>query len=220
MAAILSRRAFPYSAAMGWLLAAIYDTAMTEVERACLLDWRAALLRHAAGDVLEVGAGTGANLQHYPEAVTRLVLAEPDADMRRRLRERTQRHALAPEVSAFTMEDLGYPDASFDVVVSTLVLCTVERPERALGEARRVLRPGGKLLFIEHVAAEQHSSRRRWQGRIEPLWRRMAGNCHLTRDTEQSITDAGFAFASLEHESLRRAFPFVRPSVRGVAVRS
>jgi SAM-dependent methyltransferase len=193
---------------------------MKEVERACLLDWRAALLQHAAGRVLEVGAGTGANLAHYSSDVDRLVVSEPDADMRRRLHARAGEHPLEPEVAAFTMEDLGYPDGSFDTVVSTLVLCSVERPERALGEARRVLRPGGKLLFIEHVAAEEHSSRRRWQHRIEPLWRKVSGNCRITRDTEDAISRAGFEFASIERDSLRRAFPFVRPSVRGIAVRS
>ena len=167
--------------------------------------------------MLEVGAGTGVNLAYYPKGV-RLVLAEPDRDMAKRLEGRMSgtRHD-GTRVDAADAEALPYPDASFDVVVSTLVLCSVARPGRALEEIGRVLRPGGRLVFIEHVGAEVGSSRRAWQGRIEPVWKHVAGGCCLTRDTRTSIARAGLTFERIDEESMRKALPFVRPSIRGVA---
>jgi hypothetical protein len=80
-----------------------------------------------------------------------------------------------------------------------------------------VLRPGGRLLFVEHVAARQHSARRAWQHRMEPIWRRVAGNCHLTRDTEHAIRSVGFEIERIDRESMRKAMPLIRPCIRGVA---
>ena len=109
------------------------------------------------------------------------------------------------------------PDASFDAVVCTLVLCSVQDVQVALTEIFRVLRPGGRLLFVEHVAARQHSTRLAWQRRLEPIWKRVAGNCHLTRDTEQAIRAVGFQFERIERESMRKAMPLIRPCIRGAA---
>ncbi len=203
---------------MSKLMAAIYDRMMAGTEEACLAAWRAEVLAVAQGDVLEVGAGTGANLRHYPQAVERLRLAEPDPDMRRLLSsEAAKWTGMQVEVVDHTMEQLPYPSAVFDTVVCTLVLCSVSDPPRAVREAYRVLKPGGSLVFIEHVAAATGTSLRVWQGRIEPLWHRLAGNCHLTRMTERTIGEAGFSMVSIQRQSLRKALPFVRPSIRGVA---
>ena len=180
---------------MSRLFAAIYDPFMRRTEQACLVAWRRELLSGLSGRVLEVGAGTGANLPHYPPAVTSLVLAEPDE------------HMLARPL----------PDATVDAVVSTLVLCSVPDPARALQELSRVLRPGGSLVFLEHVAAAGGSSRLEWQRRIEPVWKRIAGNCHLTRPTEDSLREAGFVVEQVTRESMRKAMPWFRPTVRGVA---
>src|SRR5688572_16212135 len=198
---------------MSRLLAAIYDRLMHATEEACLQSWRAELLRSLDGEVLEVGAGTGANLAHYPE-LRRLVLAEPDPFMRRRL---AARAPAGVEVADASLQALPFADGSFDAVVATLVLCSVADVGRALSEIRRVLRPRGRLFFIEHVAAADGSRRRRWQGRVEPLWRRLMGNCHLARDTEGELRRAGFTLEAITRESLRRAFPLVRPSIRGAA---
>lgn len=205
---------------MSWLMATFYDRACTHAEQAGLSVWRAQLLANIEGDVLEVGAGTGLNLPHYPQAVTRLVLSEPDRHMRRQLgRKSVTRLGVKVEVVPASLDGLPMADASFDAVVATLVLCSVANPARALSEIRRVLRPGGRFAFLEHVAADPHhaAARYRWQGRIEPVWKRMAGNCHLRRQTEQSIEEAGFAIEWIQREGLPKAPFWVRPSIRGVA---
>src|SRR5689334_5910296 len=122
--------------------AAIYDPFLAAGERQGMAARRAALLSRARGEVLEVGAGTGLNVGHYPDAVTRLVLTEPVAPMARRLRSRAARRP-GTEVVQARAEDLPVPSASVDTVVSTMVLCTVEDVDAALAEVVRVLRPGG-----------------------------------------------------------------------------
>jgi ubiquinone/menaquinone biosynthesis C-methylase UbiE len=199
------------------LLAAIYDRFMRASEDACLASWRRELLADAGGDLLEIGAGTGANLAHYPPRLSRLVLAEPDAHMRARLAARVAAAGRAAEIVDAPAEHLPFADATFDVVVSTLVLCSVPEPARALGEVHRVLRPGGRLVFLEHVAAEGDRGRRFWQRLLEPPWRLVSGNCHVTRRTAASIAAAGFALEAVTRESVRKALPIVRPSVRGQA---
>lgn len=202
---------------MSWFMASIYDWFMRDMERACGSAWRQELLRDLRGDVLEIGAGTGRNLDHYTSP-SRVVLAEPDPHMAAKLRARLAASPPAYDVSVvpWEAEKLESGDASFDAVVSTLVLCSVRDPARVLSEVKRVLRPGGRLLFLEHVAAEQ-PSRRAWQRRLEPMWRPVAGNCHLTRDTARSIEAAGFRFETLTSESARKALPIVRATIRGVA---
>jgi ubiquinone/menaquinone biosynthesis C-methylase UbiE len=203
---------------VSWLFAAIYDPFMQKSEEACLASWRADLLADAAGDVLEIGAGTGANVPFYPPAVERLVLTEPDASMLARLSRRLPAaRAKKVETLAAPVSALPFVARSFDVVVSTLVLCSVPDVPRALAEVRRVLRPGGLFVFLEHVAAVNDPSRLAWQRRIEPFWKVISGNCHLTRRTADAIRAAGFAVEKETRESMRKALPFVRPSVRGVA---
>ncbi len=203
---------------MPWLMSAIYDRFMAASEEACLGQWRQALLLDLSGDVLEVGAGTGVNLPHYPPAVTRLVLSEPDVTMARMLQVRLQ-NAPRPgtEIAIADAETLPFADASFDAVVATLLLCSVASPAQALAEMRRVLRPGGAFVFLEHVGAPEGTSRRAWQGRIEPMWKHVAGNCHLTRQTQDAIAASGLLVGDVQHASMRRALPFLRPTVRGVA---
>lgn len=201
---------------MPWLMASVYNSVMAGAEDACLREWRASLLGGLRGRVLEIGAGTGASIPCYPAAVEQLVLAEPDPHMRRQLQARVAEHRHIRVIDD-AVEQLSEPDASFDAVVSSLVLCSVTTVPRALAEIRRVLRPGGELVFLEHVAAHDNPRRLRWQRRVEPIWRRVAGNCHLTRDTERAILDAGFEIEHIERESVRKVVPLVRPSIRGRA---
>lgn len=203
---------------MPWLLATLYDRFMQRTEAAVLGAWRAELLRDLSGDVLEIGAGTGANLVHYPPAVGRLVLMEPDRHMRRRLeaRCRTLRRSNV-EIVAGPLEDLLAAGASFDAVAASLVFCSVPDLPHTLRVTRDLLRPGGRLLFMEHVAAPPDTGTFTWQRRLEPLWRRVAGNCHLTRRTEEAIRDAGFQIERIERESLAQAPAIVRSSIRGIA---
>jgi ubiquinone/menaquinone biosynthesis C-methylase UbiE len=197
---------------MPWLMASLYDRTMRGAEIACLRGWRAELLADLSGTVLEVGAGTGANVPHYPASVDRLVLSEPDAHMRRLLR---ARHGVEAEQAA--VDALPMADESFDAVVATLLLCSVSDQAGALAEIWRVLRPGGRYVFIEHTAAVDDPRRYRLQRWVEPVWRRVADNCHTTRRTDQAIAAAGFTMERIERGSIRKAFPWVRPSVRGVA---
>jgi len=205
---------------LSWLQAQSYDRMMSSAEQACLHGWRAELVGEAEGDVLELGAGTGLNLEHYrASGITRLVLAEPDAHMRMKLRQAVR---LSPRAGRVELRDdaaeaLRFPDESFDVVVATLILCTVADPTRAVSEMTRVLRPGGCLLYLEHVAAEGNEERLRWQRRLEPAWKQLAGNCHLTRRTHLVLEQGGLELEGMVRESMRKAFPWVRPTIRGVA---
>ena len=205
---------------MSWLLAHFYDRMMAAPEQACLSAWRKQLLAEVSGEVLELGAGTGASLPFYGPRVTRLVLAEPDPHMRRKLEERLGSGLDGrAEAHAASAVALPFPDASFDVAVSMLVLCSVQDLEASLAELHRVLRPAGRLVFLEHVAADTNPGRLRWQRRLQPAWRLAAGNCHLARDTTAAIEAAGFTFETLQKESIRTAMPLARPSIRGVARR-
>jgi ubiquinone/menaquinone biosynthesis C-methylase UbiE len=195
----------------GRIFAAFYDRVMKATEENGLRDARREVLAGASGRVLEIGAGTGANLGLYPPAVTGLVLTEPEEPMARRLRPR----AGAAEVVVAPAEKLPFDDASFDTVVCTLVLCTVGDPDVALGEIRRVLRPGGRVLLIEHVRAEDPGLAR-WQDRLEPVQTRIAHGCHPNRDTAALLERAGFA-VDVTGWRLPKAPKYVRTAIRGTA---
>jgi len=206
---------------MGRLTAALYDRFTRGSEVACLQAWRAELLRDLTGHVLEVGAGTGLNLPFYPPTLARLVLSEPDPHMRNELAKKVRATDIPRvEVLDASLDDLRLPAESFDAIVGTLVLCSVPRLDHALAEIRRVLKPRGQFVFLEHVAAENRPRRLRWQHRIEPIWKRISGGCHLTRRTAQAIAAAGFTVGRIQRESMRKAWPLVRPTIRGVAVKA
>jgi ubiquinone/menaquinone biosynthesis C-methylase UbiE len=177
------------------VFAALYDLVGVFMERGWMGWRRERLLSGARGAVLEIGGGTGANLPYYGD-VKRVTVVEPDPFMRRRLGPKGLAARVPVEVSAAWAEALPFSDDSFDTVVSTLVLCTVPDQRSALGEIRRVLHPGGRLLFIEHVRAA--GSMAHWQDRIEPLWGRLLAGCHPNRDTVAAIEQAGFEMETLE----------------------
>lgn len=197
---------------IGWL----YDLLGRSAERGELGERRAALVGHLEGDVLEVGAGTGANLRHYRRA-SRVVALEPDASMARRLPPKVAEATVPVEVVAGSVERLPFADGSFDAVVSTFVLCSVEEPPRALAEVKRVLRPHGRFVVLEHVRGEGRLAR--WQERFTPLHRKLAGNCHLNRDTSGAIGLAGFDVRDVRAVRIPGSHPLVRAGIQGVATR-
>lgn len=205
---------------MSFLTAFFYDRFMAKAEEACLKDWRQELLKQVSGDVLEIGAGTGANIEFYPDSVTKLVLIEPDKHMRKLLKANVKKSNLINISIANGMaEQIKADDESFDFVVASLVCCSLTNLDAGLLEIRRILKPGGGLVFLEHVAATDGTKRKRWQNRINPIWRRLNGNCHLNRETELAILSAGFRIDQIKRESMRKAMPIVRPTIRGVALK-
>jgi ubiquinone/menaquinone biosynthesis C-methylase UbiE len=202
-----------------WLriFALAYDRFLWLGEIAGMRGRRSALLGNAAGRVVEIGAGTGLNVAHYPDGIAELVLTEPDAAMRRRLARRLQRYGRVARIVDAPAERLPLADASVDTVVSTLVLCTVADPERTLSEIARVLRPDGQLLFVEHVRA---SSRllAAWQDYLLQPWRRFAGGCCCNRPTVELMRACGFTVAA--DDVVWRGMPtIVHPLVVGRATR-
>jgi ubiquinone/menaquinone biosynthesis C-methylase UbiE len=200
----------------GNIFAAIYDTAFVRAERGGLADGRARLLSLARGDVLELGAGTGLNLAHYPDSVKSILCTEPEEPMARRLKERIKRRGDKVTVVMAPAEALPVPDGSIDTVVTTLVLCTVKDPARSLAEVRRVLAPDGRLLFLEHVRSTDPKLAR-WQDRWHPAWVRFGHGCHCNRDTLASIKAAGFEVLDCRDEVFPKFPAIVRPLIVGVA---
>jgi len=198
--------------------AAVYDPVLWAGERAGMRARRRDLLALARGRTLELGAGTGLNLPHYPDAVDELILAEPAAPMRKRLQKAVRRGGRAATVLDAAAERLPMDDGSVDTVVSTLVLCSVEQPSAVLDEIKRVLAPGGQLLFLEHVRADS-ARLAAWQDRLETPWRRFAEGCRCNRPTVALIDAAGLRVRQ-RHDGTWRAMPaIVRPIVWGSATR-
>jgi ubiquinone/menaquinone biosynthesis C-methylase UbiE len=200
----------------GRLFAAIYNPVLWAGERAGMRSRRRDLLALARGRTLELGSGTGLNLPYYPDDLGELILAEPAAPMRKRLTKAIRRSNRTATILAAAAERLPVDDGSVDTVVSTLVLCTVDQPTVVLDEIKRVLTPGGRLLFLEHVRADS-AWLAAWQDRLEKPWKRFAEGCRCNRATVELIEAAGF---SVQHRSdgTWRAMPaIVRPIVVGSA---
>jgi ubiquinone/menaquinone biosynthesis C-methylase UbiE len=196
--------------------AATYDRMSRKSEEAGVGAMRQGLLADATGRVLEIGAGTGANLPYYDSSIESLVLTEPEPPMMRRLQRAAREHAPLAQVLRASAEDLPFEDDSFDTVVSTLVLCGVDDQPRALREARRVLRPGGRLLFLEHVRADDPGLAR-FQDRINWLNRLVVG-CDCNRPTLAAIESERFTVSRLEQTTMPKAPKFVRPLILGTAL--
>jgi ubiquinone/menaquinone biosynthesis C-methylase UbiE len=200
----------------GRLFAASYNPVLWAGELAGMRSRRRDLLALARGRTLELGSGTGLNLPHYHEELDELILAEPAAPMRKRLEKTVRRSGRTATILDAVAERIPVDDGSVDTVVSTLVLCTVEDPVVVLDEIKRVLRPGGCLLFLEHVRAES-AWLAAWQDRLETPWKRFAEGCRCNRATLELIQAAGFSIQHT-HPGTWRAMPaIVRPLVSGSA---
>jgi ubiquinone/menaquinone biosynthesis C-methylase UbiE len=205
-----------YDATWGRGFTALYDRGLKASEDAGLREIRRQVLSNASGRTIDIGAGTGLNLDLYPETVGELVLAEPDPHMLRKLRAKlttAQGEVTAIQAAA---ERLPFENGAFDTAVFTLVLCTVPDQTAALAEAARVLKPGARLLFVEHVRAKD-SGLARWQDRLERPWRFVGDGCHCNRDTVATIEASPFELVEVEHDRLPKAVPIVRPLAWGSA---
>jgi len=208
-----------YDATWGRAFSALYDRVLKATEEAGLRDMRRRTLAAASGRTLEIGAGTGANLGLHPEAVSDLVLAEPDPHMTKRLRRHVAEQGVEAEIVEAPAERLPFEDSSFDTAVFTLVLCTVPDPGAALAEAARVLKPSGKLLFLEHVRSRDPGLAT-WQDRFARPWRFVNDGCNCNRDTVANLESSPFDLEGIEHERMPKAPPVVRPVIRGSATRA
>jgi ubiquinone/menaquinone biosynthesis C-methylase UbiE len=182
---------------------------------------RAALVAQASGRTLEIGAGSGLNLPHYTERVTELVVSEPSPHMLTHLRTRLESDP--PPVGSWKLvqvggEELPFADGSFDTVVATFVLCTIPDPGRALAEIARILKPGGRYLFLEHVHAGEGTTLGRFQDLVELPHRYIAAGCHPNRRTERLLAESPLRVERCERGAQPRAPATVRPTIIGSAV--
>jgi SAM-dependent methyltransferase len=207
------------SAAWGRAFALLYDPFLWVGERAGLRPHRQELLGRAGGRTLEIGSGTGLNLTHYPDKLDELVLVEPDPAMRSRLEKRLSRSDRRARLVDAPAGRLPFSAGSFDTVVSTLVLCTIDAPDVALREIARVLRPDGQLLFLEHVRSESLRLAR-WQDRVAGLWRHVARGCRCNRATAELMLACGFELEHLRRASWPAMPPIVRPLIIGRALKT
>ena len=202
------------------LFAKWYPVVVGWSEAAGQRDTRHELIAKAYGRTLEIGAGNGYNLEHYPAAVTELVITEPSPFMVEQLT--AQLEATPPPVGSWRIEMTGaevlpFEDAAFDTVVATYVHCTIPDPGAALREIARVLKPGGQYLFMEHVRA-QGVVHGRFQDLVEVPHRLVAAGCYPNRRTEQLLAESPLTVTELVHEPMPRSSPTVRPTIRGRAV--
>jgi ubiquinone/menaquinone biosynthesis C-methylase UbiE len=205
-----------YDATWGRAFALGYDFFFARAERGGLRELRRRALAEASGQTLEIGAGTGLNHDLYPAAVSELTLTEPFAPMASQLREKAAALAVPVTVVEAPAEALPFADDSFDTAVLTLVLCTVPEPARALSEIARVLKPGGRFLFLEHVRSEDERLAR-WQDRLNAPWRAFGHGCNCNRDTAAAIERSPLALERAERGRIPRMPPLVTPMLIGAA---
>jgi ubiquinone/menaquinone biosynthesis C-methylase UbiE len=168
---------------------------------------RSQIVPQASGRVLEIGIGTGLNLSFYdPVKVSEIVGVDPAVDMSKLARQRAEQIRIPVKTVALELGQIQAEDASFDSIVCTFTLCTIPDAVAALREMRRVLKPGGKLLFSEHGLAPDLPVVR-WQNRITPLWKPLAGGCHLNRDIPALITEGGFNIREIQSSYLKGPKP-------------
>ena len=175
------------------------------------------MLAALSGHVVEIGPGPGLNFPFYPDGVTELTLAEPEDPMADKLDERFAASGRRGRVVRAPAEDLPIDDGVADHVVATFVLCTVDDPDQALREVRRVLKPGGSFVFMEHVRSPDERLAA-WQDRLEPAWRRFGHGCRCNRPTPETIEAFdGLELSEIRRDSMPRAVPLIRPLAIGTA---
>jgi ubiquinone/menaquinone biosynthesis C-methylase UbiE len=207
-----------YDATWGRAFAWGYDAFQRRSCAAGMADKRRQVLGEARGRTLEIGSGTGINLDNYGPDVTELVMSEPDRHMVALLRRKVERSAVPATVVEAPAGELPFADQSFDTVTVVYVLCTVPDLDAALREIARVLKPEGRLLFIEHVRSREPGLAR-WQDRVHRPWFVFANGCHCNRDTMAAIEGSPLEIDRVERGEIPKVPPIVRPLVAGAAQR-
>ncbi len=202
-----------------WMMAKMYDKALEKYE-SHVSERKRRLLAELSGTVLEIGPGNGVNVQYAPEQIDKWICIEPNPHMHAKLRDAGAACAVATEFRIVSAEGMSVDDSSVDTVLSTLVLCSVPDPVAVLRDIRRILKPGGRFVFLEHVAAPRGTGLRRIQRLLKPFWMYFAGGCQLDRDLGDTIRDAGFREVRMDEFGVpRKAAPAViSRQVAGVAV--
>lgn len=199
------------------IFAALYEWIFKSLEKGGLADKRRELLAGARGATLELGAGIGHNLEHYPAAVERLVLTEPDPHMAKRLRAKVEESTRPAEVIEAGAESLPFGADEFDTVIATLIFCTVPDPGAVLTEVARVLKPGGRMLFMEHVRSHS-DGRAKWQDRLNPAQNFFFGGCNLNRSTADTLRSSPLVIEEIRDDTMpKEAGPLVQPMIVGSA---
>ncbi len=208
-----------YDATWGrFVFAGAYDRFLQRAEKAGLSEHRRKLLAQARGRTLEIATGTGLNFPHYPTTVSELVLTEPYQHMVSLLRAKVARSTRSVTVMKASAEKLPFPDASFDTVVGTMILCTAPDPALVLHETARVLKPGGQFLFLEHV---RNSNPRiaRWQDRAQPFWYLFGNGCHCNRDSIATLRSSPLLVEELHEGRIPHAWSIIELIITGRARR-
>lgn len=201
-----------YKRLFAWLMAngtAAYEKKISDRKRS--------LFTNLHGKILEIGPGTGPNLSYYPPDIEWIGI-EPNPFMHSYLQQEADKLGLHIDIRTGTAEKLDAPDNSVDTVVSTLVLCSVPNLDKTLQEVLRVLKPGGRFLFIEHVAAPNGTVLRQVQNTIKPIWQVIGDGCNPNRETGTALAQAGFA--SVDYENFDAPVPLVKPHIIGVATKA
>ena len=201
------------------IYASVYDRYNQGAERTWLGEGRALAIAHARGKVVEIGAGTGMNLLHYRD-VEKVVACEPDPAYLKQLHRRLPEAKVPVAVLQAAAERLPFANASFDTAVSTLVMCSVDDPEQTARELRRVLRPDGTLLLIEHICNEATGFSRMAQNMAVPFWKLFLGGCHPNRASLRTLARAGFNITELDRFNPPHVpsvmFPFIVATARPI----
>ncbi len=203
-----------------WMMAKLYSSVQKPYEP-YIAGRKKTLFTNLSGTVLEIGPGNGANFVHLPESVNRWIGIEPNPHMHAELRKAGEERSIEADFRQVGAEGMEVEDGSVDSVLSTLVLCSVRNPEAVLRDILRVLKPGGRFVFIEHVAAPSGSRLHRLQRLIKPIWWYIADGCCPDRELGKMIRNSGFTRVTLdEFTAPREAMPgFVSPQISGVAVK-
>ncbi|MEX0801256.1 MAG: class I SAM-dependent methyltransferase [Dehalococcoidia bacterium] len=199
--------------------AALFDRIMASAERSFMKRVRRDITGGAKGRVLEIGCGTGANFPYYSDQADEVIATEPDPYMLERARKKADTARRPLEIRQASAEELPFPDSSFDTVVSTLNMCSIPHPDRALAEIKRILKPSGEYRFYDHVRYG-NAFGAFWQDLIAPVWGWLGAGCHPNRDIAAFIRDAGFELERLESSKPLPPIPpmlFSRPHILGVA---